>query len=190
MTQTPPPFISAFLRARCVRRTPDLIPKKLHPGILPEALIPWTDFIRAVWSLPAGWAMTGEMPQGVSPHQFWARVYRAANRLGGKVEIVVRGEVFWVWGEEPGKEEKAKVKMGPRGPMPNRGWAGELLTRMRDGEPVRMERELGRAERRRLRDLARQRGWRIHIETQGMGVDEQGVPKIVSVVQWIGEIGR
>lgn len=198
-----PPFTSSFLRAVCVRRTPSLIPSKPKPSLSAESLIPWTEFVRYVWALPDGWAMTGDCPQGVSPHQFWARVYRAAARAGGKVGIVLRGERFWVWGEErPREKQKQKQKVNGVSKR-SRGWMGELLLKLRSGEPVRLERELTKEERVKLKARAGQRGWRIHIEPQKVSSTIVSVcpamanthncpkdcrqPEFVSVVQWIGE---
>src|SRR5262245_21872584 len=148
-------FHSPFLSARAVRRAPDSIPPALPPQRPLDAsgLIPWTEFVDAVWDLPREMMLTGELPMGVSSQQFWAKVMRAAGRRGGKVGVAVRGERFWVWSREA-PQGRAEAEEDGVGRVANRkrGWVGELMLKLRSGEPVRVERVLSVREKEKVRE--------------------------------------
>lgn len=177
----PLPFRSPFLSAKPVRRSASIPPPPAPHTMDASSLIPWSRLISAVWDAGAEWALTGILPDGMSSHQFWARATRAASRKGGKVGVAVRGGEFWVWSI---RKPEVKVSAGADG-LPlvkkrRRGWVGELVLRLRSGEPVKVGWEMNATEVRRVRrgfSNNAGEGMRLHF----------GIGDGKTVVQWVGE---
>lgn len=196
MIPTPPSFDSPFLCARAVRHGHHPRPVRPDRQLDASALIPWREFIQAIFELPPGWDYQGDIPEGVSPQQFWSRIYRAsrqatraqrlltADKLNhAKIGIVTRGQRFWVWPIIVPKEEKKEDRVTNQ----KRGWIGELMLKLRSGEPIELGRKLSAKERSDLRARAARRGWRIHISRKAHEVQGDGAGAGGTRVQWIGE---
>jgi len=75
-------------------------------GDIHAAVIRWRDLVLATWQLADDKKYRGRLPEGLSSQQFWAKVTRAAGRLGGKVGVAVRGREWWVWSvRKPGAKD-------------------------------------------------------------------------------------
>lgn len=93
----------AQLSPRVVPRPPDgwhIAVEDSRRGAIHAAVIRWKDLVLAAWQLADDEEYTGVLPPGMSSQQFWAKVTRAAGRLGGKVGVAVRGRQWWVWAVE------------------------------------------------------------------------------------------
>lgn len=89
------------LSPRIVPRTAEhSAPEEAVRAAVHAAVIPWKNLVLATWQLRDDEQYTGELPAGLSSQQFWAKVTRAAGRLGGRVGVAVRGRRWWVWGIE------------------------------------------------------------------------------------------
>lgn len=180
MTQTPSSFDSPFLRARAVRHGRHPAPVRPSAPLEAASMIPWREFVQAVFELPAGWDYHGDLPEGISSQQFWSRVNRAAKQATraqrgvsmGKLNhagigIITRGQRFWVWAE------KVPPRADVDGVARKRGMIGQLMLKLRSGDPVLLEQKLTKKEKMQLRTVALRRGWKLYISD--------------SRVQWIGE---
>jgi len=98
----PPPELSA----RVVPRDDEQVAiADSRRSDIQAAVIRWRDLVLATWQLADDKKYRGRLPEGLSSQQFWAKVTRAAGRLGGKVGVAVRGREWWVWSvRRPHKE--------------------------------------------------------------------------------------
>jgi hypothetical protein len=59
--------------------------------------IDWKSMVLATWALSDEDQYTGILPDGLSTQQFWAKIGRAAKRLGGKIGIATSRRQWWLW---------------------------------------------------------------------------------------------
>lgn len=99
----PPPELSPRI---VPRDSPHLAIAEAIAGAVHARVIRWRDLVVATWQLGDDEQYTGELPAGLSSQQFWAKVTRAAGRMGGSVGVAVRGRRWWVWTVERGRVER------------------------------------------------------------------------------------
>jgi hypothetical protein len=113
----------------------------------------------------------------LSSQQFWAKVTRAAKRMGGQVGVRVAGREWWVWTVKRGQMDGGVVsRKGGRTGRWSKIW--DALA-MAGGRRVEVRQVLAKEDAERLRLYARAKGMVITVEADsGRGCT------------WVQEVGE